>query len=369
MLPAKSMQVTSSLVLNFWGIWNFLRNVQPWFAGLPTVKPGFPAHSEACLKQWRSRLPGRLGHVERIWQRLLLVKDGALWEVFHGIFMARSSFHPKTLRSSAFQRRNSMERLASLNMDPDSEEAKQHRARVIEGFLTRHGFQDVTKPRDNSLYSRVQMDEISPIEVAKELGDKGLVNDLRKAGAQRPKSSAGGTSWHLQMLRRISGGSRSTTSSSNSESETSSPMKSCLARSKYQDFAEMTYTEWIWDGHSVQSVTAMPERERERVYRDWCSSSKVGAAFEFESVNSRGNLLNKHVPQKPFLASEFASHFGHHSKSGFFLSAPKADMGFAGFFGGRCEWHFREDWMRKRMKKDFKQHLNTEDLASCDFSG
>lgn len=138
-----------------------------------------------------------------------------------------------------------MERLASLNMDPDSEEAKQHRARVIEGFLTRHGFQDVTKPRDNSLYSRVQMDEISPIEVAKELGDKGLVNDLRKAGAQRPKSSAGGTSWHLQVLRRISGGSRSTTSSSNSESETSSPMKSCLARSKYQDFAEMTYTEWI----------------------------------------------------------------------------------------------------------------------------
>lgn len=137
-----------------------------------------------------------------------------------------------------------MERLASLNMDPDSEEATQHRARVIKGFLNRHGFQDVTKPRDNSLYSRVQMDEILPIEVAKELGDKGMVNDLRKAGAQRPKSSAA-TSWHLQVLRRISGGSRSTTSSSNSESETSSPMKSCLARSKYQDFAEMTYTEWI----------------------------------------------------------------------------------------------------------------------------
>lgn len=158
--------------------------------------------------------------------------------------MARSSFHPKTLRSSVLQRRNSMARLASLNMDPSSEEAKQHRARVIEGFLNRHGFQDITEPRDNSLYNRVQMDKISPIEVAEQLGDVGMVNDLMKAGAQRPKSAA--IPWHLQMLRRIGPPIfRSTSSSSDSESETSSPRKSCLARSKYQDFEEMTYTELI----------------------------------------------------------------------------------------------------------------------------
>ena len=134
-----------------------------------------------------------------------------------------------------------MARLASLNMDPNSEEAKQHRARVIEGFLNRHGFQDITKPRDNSLYNRVQMDAISPIEVAEQLGDIGMVNDLMKAGAQRPKSAI---PWHLQMLRRISTPTlRSTSSSSDSESETSSPRKSCLARSKYHE--EMTYTEWV----------------------------------------------------------------------------------------------------------------------------
>ena len=40
-------------------------------------------------------------------------------------------------------------------------EAKQHRARVVGHFLNRHGFQDITKPRDNRLYSRVQMDPLA----------------------------------------------------------------------------------------------------------------------------------------------------------------------------------------------------------------
>ncbi|CAK8991954.1 unnamed protein product [Durusdinium trenchii] len=148
----------------------------------------------------------------------------------------------------------------SLNygsLDPTSARAQKERNLQRKEFLRRHGFaeEDITSSRDSQGYQKVRMEPLSPIEVAEQTGQQGIINLLVAAGAKRPGSPTSSCS-PFQLLRRFTSSSRSSRSSgSSSSSGTSSTevvtlaasaqgafvLRSCLSKRKEEE----RRSEWV----------------------------------------------------------------------------------------------------------------------------
>lgn len=87
-------------------------------------------------------------------------------------------------------------------MDPDSPRAQDLARQKVQGFLDRHGFDDVHGPRDTSdVHQKVRIEPLYPLEVAEQLGDERMLNLLKQLGARPRGQGFLKSSW--QIIRRV----------------------------------------------------------------------------------------------------------------------------------------------------------------------
>ncbi|CAK9088878.1 unnamed protein product [Durusdinium trenchii] len=128
----------------------------------------------------------------------------------------------------------------SLNFD--TAEAVQKRNEKVTAFLERHGFAGVNSLRDTSDVHRfVRVQQLYPLDVAEELGDRPMLSFLRLSGAkkrsERTFGSFGGLLGSLLSFRRRSStaSAKATDDSSDGSSTEDMPRRSCLVKKQIGD--------------------------------------------------------------------------------------------------------------------------------------